>query len=453
MSERHLSPPVLILLSFAAIISAGTILLLLPAAGVGRPLGFIEALFTATSATCVTGLTVIDIGTRLTLFGQLVVLLLIQMGGLGIMTFSTFFALLFARRLSIREREILHQTLSQHPMKDIAALLKTVFLATIVIELVGAGVYWLRFSKDFTPAHAAYVSLFHSVSAFCNAGFSLFSTSFVAYQSDWIVNLNSMVLIVVGGLGFIVVYDVARNLKRRRNGRRMRLSFHSKVVLATTGILIPSGAVLFFLLEWGNSLRHVGWGTRFLISFFQSITARTAGFNTVDIGHLTNAALMLLTILMVIGASPASCGGGIKTTTLAVIAAMAAARFRERDDVNLMNRRIPQGIVSRAVAIAVFSGFIITLFTLLLLSIELPGASHTATRGSFMEIFFEVISAFGTVGLSTGITSDFSSTGRLLLVVLMYVGRLGPLTIAVALSGARQKKLPYRYAEDHVLIG
>ena len=451
--SRHLSPPVLILLSFALIILAGTLLLWLPVASVGRSISFLDALFTATSATCVTGLTVIDIGTRLTLFGQLVVLLLIQLGGLGIMTFSTFFAFLVGRRLSIREREILHQTLSQHPMKDIATLLKTVFLFTIVTELLGAIVFWFRFTGEFSPGRAAYVAVFHSVSAFCNAGFSLFRTSFMAYQSDWLVNLNAMFLIVTGGIGFIVIYDILRNLQRKKRGERWRLAFHSKVVLRTTAFLIVAGAVLFFILEFGNSLQSVNWPTKIFISFFQSITARTAGFNTVDIGRLSDAALMLLSLLMLIGASPASCGGGIKTSTFAIVMAMIASRYREEGDVNLLGRRLPEGIVSRAIVITFFSVAIVTLFTLALLGVELTGASHVVTRGRFLEILFESISAFGTVGLSTGITAKLSQTGRVLLIVLMYVGRLGPLTIAVALSGARRRRPAFRYAEDHVLIG
>ena len=451
--SRHLSPPVLILLSFAIIILAGTLLLWLPVSSVTGRLSFLEALFTATSATCVTGLTVIDIGTRLTLFGQLVVLLLIQLGGLGIMTFSTFFAFLVGRRLSIREREILHQTLSQHPMKDIATLLKTVFLFTVVTELLGAVVFWFRFVGQFPPGRAAYIAVFHSVSAFCNAGFSLFRTSFMAYQGDWLVNLNAMFLIVTGGIGFIVIYDILRNLERRRRGERTRLALHSKVVLTTTGILIGGGALLFFLLEFRNSLQPVNWPAKIFISFFQSITARTAGFNTVDIGRLSDAALMLLSILMLIGASPASCGGGIKTSTFTIVMAMIASRYRAEGDVNLMGRRLPEGIVSRAVVITFFSVAIVMLFTLAILAVELSGVSHTADPGRFIEILFEAISAFGTVGLSTGITAKLSATGRVLLIVLMYVGRLGPLTIAVALSGTRRRRPAFRYAEDHVLIG
>ncbi len=450
---RHLSPPTIILLSFATIILVGTAFLLLPFSAKGEALTLVEALFTATSATCVTGLTVINIGTRLTVFGQLTVLFLIQLGGLGIMTFSTFFTLLVAHRLSIREREILHQTLSQQATKDIVNLLKMVIVLTILIEMVGAFFYWLRFLEDFSPGRAAYISIFHSVSAFCNAGFSLFRTSFEHYKGDWVINLTTMSLIVVGGLGFIVIYDLMRNAQNYRRKRRIFLAYHTRIVLLTTGTLIVGGAILFFGLEWSNAMRPLDWPTRIFSAFFQSITSRTAGFNTLNIGGLSNAALMLLSLLMLIGASPASCGGGIKTSTFTVVMAMIVARFRNEEDVNLLNRRIPQDVVSRAVAISFFSVFIISMFTLLLLVVELKGVSHIRSGGSFIEILFEAVSAFGTVGLTTGITTELSTPGRIIIIMLMYIGRLGPLTIALAISGSRHKKLPYRLAEDHVLVG
>jgi len=422
---KKIDPTQLILLSFAGIIFLGTFLLMLPISAQGEPLSLVAALFTATSATCVTGLTVIDISIRLTLFGQIVVLLLIQIGGLGIMTFSTFFTFLVVRRLSIRGREILQQTLSQHPMKDMATLLKSVFLMTILIQAVGSLLLWWRLSQDYPIDQSAYLAIFHAVSAFCNAGFSLISTNLLDYQADYVVNITIMLLIVCGGLGFVVFFELYRYAHGLLFRQKHSFNFHTRVVLITTGWLIVAGAVLFFAFEWFNAMQTLPWRTRILSSFFQSVSSRTAGFNTLNIGALTNASLMLLIILMFIGASPASTGGGIKTSTFAVIMAMIFARFHNREDVVLNQRRISQEVVSKAIAISFFCFFLVSLFTMLLLTSEMRGLSHSQSRFSFIQILFEVVSAFGTVGLSTGITPDLSSTGQVLLVVLMYAGRLG----------------------------
>lgn len=448
-----LKPTQLLLFSFATIIFSGTALLKLPAAAAGKPLSFIEALFSATSATCVTGLTVIDISVRLTHFGQIVIISLIQIGGLGIMTFSTFFIFLISKRFSIRDRELLQQTLSQQPVKDLASLLKSVFGVTIVIESVGVLFYFLRFSKDFAGGKALYFSVFHSVSAFCNAGFSLFPDSFVRYQDDLIINFTTMILILLGGVGFIVLFDLYKKIRKKKTMARSQFSFHSRVVLHTSFWLIISGAALFFVFDFFNQLQPLSWSSRIVTALFQSVTSRTAGFNTVDIGAISNSSLFLISMLMLIGASPASCGGGMKTTSFAVLTAMVAARFRNREDVHLFHRRIDQDVISKAVSIGAFSFIIIALFTLVLLFTEVGGLSHVQTRGSFLDILFEVVSAFGTVGLSTGITADFSNTGRILLVLLMYIGRLGPITLAMAITGEHATKLPYRYAKENLLVG
>lgn len=453
MLKHRTSPAKLILLSFAAIILFGSFLLMLPVSAVGAPITFVEALFTSTSAVCVTGLSVIDIGTRLSMFGQIVLLILIQAGGLGIMTFSTFFIFVVFRRLSIRNREVLLQSLSQHPIKDMGSLLLSVFLVTILIEAIGAAILFTQFSNDFPFDRAIYLSVFHAVSAFCNAGFSPFAGNLMGYVDNATVNVTVMLLIITGGLGFIVIFELYRNFKERVRGKRPAKSYHAKLVLRTTIWLILVGAALLFAFEWSNVLAPLSLKGQILASIFQSVSARTCGYNSVDIGLMTDASLAILIILMYIGASPASTGGGVKTSTFAVVVAMVVARFRDRDDVNLFGRRIAKEIVSRAVAVAFFSAILIGVATLLLLLVEAWGLPHSATKGKFIEYLFEVTSAFGTVGLSTGITQSIDIAGRIILILMMYVGRVGPLTLAIELAGGAAKepfKLP---SEERILIG
>lgn len=447
-----LTPPRLLILSFSIIIIIGANLLKLPVATHGKALSWIDAFFTATSATCVTGLIVVDTGAKFTHFGQIVILMLIQIGGLGIMTFSTLFVYLIAGRISITGREIVQETLSQQPMGDLLHLLKSVFLVTIFIEFCGWILLTLALLKDFSPSKAMYYGAFHVISAFCNAGFSLFSTSFINYRGDILINLILITLIILGGLGFIVLYDLLQNRKHLIKLDVSKLSFHSRLVLRMSAILIVSGALLFLILEHTHVLKNETWLTRILTALFQSVTARTAGFNTVDIASLYNATLFFLIMLMFIGASPGSCGGGIKTSTFAVLMAYVYAKFHMREDVNIGYRRIPNAIVSRAIAIAFFSSIIIIIFTMLLLIVELHNFPLQESRRSFLNIIFEIVSAFGTVGLSTGITSQLSPLGRVLITLLMFIGRLGPLTVALAMKG-REPIVKFRYVQENVLVG
>jgi trk system potassium uptake protein TrkH len=442
-----------VLLSFCLMIVAGTLLLMHPAATVQpASLSLIDALFTATSAVCVTGLVVVDTGHMLTPFGQLVILTLIQLGGLGIMTFSTFFVYLLYGRLGFTDREVLIDTLSQDPIPDLTRLLKIVLLFTAIIELFGFAILTLRFLQIYEPIEAAYYGLFHAVSAFCNAGFALYSDSFVNFQSDWIVNLTVGGLVILGGLGFIVVLDLYHS--RHHFGHRffLRLSLHTRVVLLTTGVLLILGTCLFFLLELNNSLSGRPLHEQLLISLFQSITTRTAGFNTVEVYNLTNTTLFIFILLMFIGASPGSTGGGIKTTTFAVLLASISNRWRMREDVNILSRRIPEATVSRVISVLFFSLSIVILFTMLLMIVEIPPVSHAQTRGLFLEYLFEVVSAYGTVGLTTGITPTLSPVGKVLIAILMLTGRLGPLTLALAMRG-RPIVTPIKYVQDNVLVG
>jgi len=441
----------ILIFSFLLIITIGTLLLMLPPSVHGDPLSFIDALFTSTSATCVTGLIVVDTGSKFTLLGQIIILILIQVGGLGIMTFSTFLIFLIMGKFSLSDRDVIQETLTQSPIKNIAGLLKTIFIFTIVIEVIGGLLLTICFSNDFPLKQAFYCGIFHAVSAFCNAGFSLFQNSFVNYQDNWSVNLIFMLLIISGGLGFIVLNESKRYLFNKGKHFRTSFSFHSKVVMIITSTLIFAGALIIFLFEYHNFSSSKPIQTKFLIALFQSVTSRTAGFNTIDISVLTNASLFFIVILMFIGASPGSCGGGIKTTTFGVVFAMLVARFQNREDVNIARRRVPNNIVSKAISVTFFSMVIIMLFTILIVEMERAGISHQESRGLFLELLFEVVSAFGTVGLSTGLTSGLSAAGKVIIIATMFIGRIGPLTVALAIG---KKEYPrFKYAQENLLIG
>ena len=434
-------------LSFALFILTGTFCLMLPQATQYPPLNFIEALFTATSATCVTGLVIVDTGTKFTLMGQIIILIMIQLGGLGIITFSTAFLYIFEGRLSIGSHDILTETLSQGPFPDIRKLLKTVFLSTIAIETIGSILLTLRFIMDMPILKAIYYGIFHAVSAFCNAGFGLFTDSLLRYRDDLIVNFTISSLIILGGLGFIVLYEFLHF----KNLAVKKLSLHSRIVLVMTICMIIGGMFMFFMLENKNVLYGLPFKTKLFASFFQSVTARTAGFNTIDLSLLSNPCLFVLIILMFIGAAPASCSGGIKITTLAILLAFIKARFNNQEDVNLHNRRVPPDSVSKAISIAVFSFLSIVICLTLLLITELAGISHNESRGLFLELLFEIISAFATVGLSTGTTPNLSAAGCVIITAMMFIGRLGPLTIAMTVG--RKQKIYYKFAQENILVG
>jgi trk system potassium uptake protein TrkH len=441
----------MLLLSFVFLIGAGTLLLTLPQSSTGAPVGLLDALFTATSASCVTGLAVFDVGSQLTRFGQLVLLLLIQIGGLGILTFSTLFILIIGGSISFRGQNILQEAFSQQPVANFGALLKSIFAVTLGIEGTGAGLLYLHFRQIYAPAEAAYHSIFHSISAFCNAGFSLYADSFIRFQSSWYFNLIVCALIICGGLGFVVFYDMGDFIFRRSRRPLARLNFHTRLTLLAASLLIVSGAIGFFLFEFSNTLRAMDWPTKILVSLFQSVTPRTAGFNTVPFHELTNGTLFFVILLMFIGGASGSCAGGIKTSTFAVMLGLAWARFRDQQEVNLLRRRVPESVVSKAVSVTLFATLAIVFFTFLLLASELGGVSHQQGRGQFVEILFEVTSAFATVGLSTGVTSTLSDIGKTAVTLVMFLGRVGPLTVALAVTKTVTHR--YKYASETFLVG
>jgi trk system potassium uptake protein TrkH len=446
--SRHLSPARIFVLSFAGVILTGTILLSFPISAAPNPLRLIDALFTSTSAVCVTGLVVVDTGKDLSTIGQVITLILIQVGGLGIITFSTVFFVLMGRGISFKGREIVQSTFLHTPRKDFMAIAKSVFWFSFVFESLGVLLLFLRFSRDFPLGMAFYQAIYHAISAFNNAGFSLFSDSFISYQGDLFINLTIMGLLVMGGIGFIVQYEVFSRLK----GSVERLSVHTKIVLVTTAILILGGAFLFYLFEKNHMIRGVPIQNKILISLFQSVTPRTCGFNTVDIGLLTNATLLLLIVLMFIGASPGSTGGGVKTTSAALLIVTMWSRLKGNEEVNIFNRTIPRENVSRTISILFASAFSISIITSILLIIGGENLPPTESRHFFVEYIFETVSAFGTVGLSMGVTPRLNDVQKLAIIIMMFVGRVGPLTLAYSLS-RRKAGEGLTYAEEGVMVG
>lgn len=451
MEQRRItffiSPERLMVGSFLLMILVGTLLLMFPFATKRGYISPIDALFTSTSAVCVTGLVVVDTGKYFTFWGQLMVLLLIQVGGLGIVTFSVFFYRLLGWDVPLREKMAIEETFAYTPVKDVFRVVKAVFIYTVVIESLGAGALFLRWIHGFPPKEAAFLSLFHTISAFCNAGFSPFSDSLARFRGDMATNLIFAALIVSGGIGFVVLQEV-----RNKGLRPRRLSLHTKVVIVTSAALIVAGALLFFLTEIRYLLQGMTWKERILVPFFQSVTARTAGFSTVEIASLHPSTLFFLILLMFIGASPGSCGGGVKTTNLALLFALAFGRLRGREEAVLFKRALPRETVARSISIllAAMTFIVFSLIALLLLEER----NLTATLGDevFLRSLFDLVSAFGTVGLFTGVVPHLSVAGKALFIVTMFTGRLGPLTLACALA-RRGAEAEFHYMEEKIMVG
>ncbi|HSQ43028.1 MAG TPA: potassium transporter TrkG [Fibrobacteraceae bacterium] len=434
-------------LGFLGLITLGTFLLWLPPATTS-PIRLIDAFFTATSASCVTGLAVVDTGTRFTLFGQFVLMVLMEIGGLGIMTISTLLMLVAGGRAGLSGQVVLLANYTQadgsfSPSK----ILREVFKFTLIIEGVGAVIYFTQV-PHLPLFKRIFFSIFHSVSAFCNAGFSTLSTSFTHYRGDWIFNLNTCLLIVSGGIGFLTLSELFR---WRKKNTVNRLSLHSRLALSTSALLILVGMAAILFFDFNNTLRHLSWPEKLLASFFQSVTSRTAGFNTLDIHLLSAPTLFTIMILMYIGGSPGSCAGGIKTTTSAVMGILGINRFLGRERTQIMSRTIPEETVDSATRLFVVSIAIIAIATLLLSSVETWHLHGEASHAFFLKALFECISAFATCGLSMDLTPTLSDPSKLILIVLMYVGRLGPLGIITAVAKTTEER-PW-YAEEHIMIG
>ena len=449
---NKLAPGQALILYYAIAILLGAGALSLPLAANGEPLSFLDALFTATSAQCVTGLVVVDTGTKLALFGQLIVLLLIQLGGLGITTFSVYFFFYLRKGVGIRGRWIIHETLLHTPVDSLKDLIREILVLALVIEVTGALLLAMAFIPEMGLQRGLYYGIFHSVSAFCNAGFALFPDSLVSYRSHTLVNLTIMGLIILGGIGFLVMRELLDFLPWRRSKMRRRLSLHSRLVLWTTAGLILGGALLIGLLESGASFADMGIKEGILTAFFQSVTARTAGFNTIDLNLFRLPTLFLMIVLMFIGASPGSAGGGIKTTSLALFIAILHSRLQGNPHTNVFRRTIPDEIVSKTLSLVMLALLLIGTAIFVLLAVQHPGVAACRSLGGFLNYSFEAVSAFGTVGLSLGATTHLFPAGKLILILLMFIGRVGLLTVAFIIA-RRTRPDAVRYSSENVMIG
>ena len=434
-------------LGFLALILLGTVLLALPiAAKSGQSIGLFDSLFTSTSAVCVTGLVIVDTGTTFSLFGQIVLIVLIQVGGLGFMVFATMLMVMLGRRISIRGRMLIRESMNTSSLSDLGSLTMLYLLLSLTIELVGAVTLCFRFVPLYGWKHGTWMALFHSVSAFCNAGFDLFGNyaSLTAFSGDPLVLLTVASLIILGGLGFSVILETARNRQGFRN-----LSLHTRIVLMTTLVLLLAGTVFYWIVERTNAETLAGCseGEKILNAFFQSVTMRTAGFNSFDLSGFRDGSKLFSSLLMIIGASPASTGGGIKTTTIATLTLLMLSVVRGESEVNVARRRLSDDISRRALAVAVL--FLTTLLTgTLIISLVENG------RFPLEDILFEASSAMGTVGVSAIGTPNLSSASRAVLLPMMFLGRVGPLTLAVAVAKRQGRiRTASKYPEEKIMIG
>ncbi len=441
---------------FLGLILCGSFLLSQPFAqvqGPGHaPVGYLDAIFTATSAACVTGLTVRSTAHDFSWAGQLIIVVLIQLGGIGIMTITTLIVIQFSGA-GLKHKALVSSTLGADVATDLRSILRSVLLFTFVVEFSGFAGLAIRNLFDQRWADALWHALFHSVSAFCNAGFSLYDNNLINYRHDPWVNAVICGLIMTGGLGFPVMLDVRRNWKRKSwLDLWDHLQLNSKIMLLGSTFLWLSGMLCFLAIEWDGVLRGRSLWESLQVSFFQSVTCRTAGFNTVNMGRLTNAILFVMILLMLVGAGPCSTGGGFKVTTAVTLVLRAWSAFRGHGRVSIFRRTIPRDLVERASVTAMLYGAVACLGLTILLLYEQSDRRAPARQDHFLAAAFEVVSALGTVGLSTGITPDLSIPGRLVIICLMFLGRLGPISAFAALSRPAQREV-VEYSSEEPLIG
>lgn len=430
-------------LGFALIIFLGALLLVLPISSKDGSTSFLDALFTATSATCVTGLVVTDTYRNWTLFGQIVILALIQIGGLGFMTIGVYISVLLKKKIGLKERENIHESVSTLEIAGVVRLVRFIIRGTVVFEAVGALLLAIRFIPTMGVIKGIYFGIFHSISAFCNAGFDLMGdsvaySSFVGYEDDIIINLTLMALIIVGGIGFIVWDDIKRNRFRFR-----KYLLHTKIVIITTFALVLGGALLFLLLENDATLKGLSWDGKILGAMFSSVTARTAGFNTTDTAALTNGGKLLTMVLMFIGGSSGSTAGGIKTTTFVVALFFARTMITRTQGTNILGRRLEDDTLKKANAVIMINLSLACVAAFVIFSIQ---------PFRFEDVLFEVFSAIGTVGMTTGITRDLNAVSRIVIILLMYCGRLGSLSFALTFA---QRKIipPVQQPAEKIVVG
>lgn len=460
--KKKIGTTKILLIALLAVIIIGTILLRLPVCN-KQPIKMIDSLFVATSAVCVTGLTTVVTIEQFSVMGQMVLLTLIQIGGIGFMTLIAILLITIGKKLNLSDKLIIKESLNQDSFKGLVKLVKKVCFYTFLIEIVGACILAIRFIPEFGIQRGIWFSVFHSVSAFCNAGFDLLgANSLMLYASDWLVCGTIMMLIIVGGLGFTVWDDIIENIKNKK--KMKHLTVHTKLVLAITVILLISGTIFIFAFEREN-MQTIGKDTittKILKSAFQSTTLRTAGFFSFPQNELTSVAKFMSMCYMFVGGSPASTAGGIKTVTLGVIVLLVINYIKGRQDTNIFNTKISQGGINRAIIVFAISIFIVITSISLLLITEDMEIENNINQGmaeyfklSFIDIAFEAVSAFATVGLTLGITTKLTLAGRLVIIVLMIIGRLGPITISIALFKKHKetKQSKIQYPQGNILIG
>lgn len=438
---KKISPYGLILLSFISLIIIGGILLYLPISlNKNQSITFFDAIFTATSAITVTGLVVNNVSVVFNKFGKLVIMILIQLGGLGILTFSSLIILLMYKKIGYNTKRVVREDLNLEDNFDFYKYIKRIFRIVFIIEFLGAVFLFTSFIRQFPLKKAIFYSIFHSISAFCNAGFALFSNNLENFSYSPVINITVILLIVLGGLGFSTIIEVYEYFR----GNIKKFSITTKLILIVTSILLFLGTLLIFILEYNNNLLGDGIGNKLLVSLFQSVTTRTAGFNTVSLLSFKKTTLLIMIVFMFIGASPGSTGGGLKTTTLGVLFLGVYSSIRSKGDIVFSKRRISYTTFNKAIALF-FIEIIYVIIAIILMTIF-------DTDKSILSLFFELVSALGTVGLSLGITENLTQASKFILIITMFLGRVGTLTAVYAFS-RRLKINKYRYSEETMLIG
>ena len=430
-------------LGFLLLILVGALILTLPISTTsGESTNFLDALFTATSAVCVTGLIVVDTGTYWNAFGQTVIMILIEIGGLGFMSFTTLIAIILGKKITLRERLILQDAMNTFNIQGLVKMVKYVLVFTVSVQFFGALLFSTQFVPEYGLGKGAFYSIFHSISAFCNAGFDIFGnfSSLTSYNSNAVVIMVASALIIIGGLGFTVWSEVysSKSLKK--------VSLHSKIVILMTIVLVLGGTLLMFLFENNNinTIGNMSFVDKIMNSFFASVTPRTAGFNSIPTDGMTTAGQFLTIILMFIGGSPGSTAGGIKTTTIGILIVTIVCVIKGREDAEVFKRRFSKDLVYKAFTLIFIGVSLVIVVTMLL--------SYTEKGASFISLFYETVSAFGTAGLTLGLTSELSSIGKVLIIFMMYLGRVGPLTVVLSIT---RKKINsgIKYPEGKILIG
>lgn len=445
LEKIKLAPAQIVILSFSVIIFSGTLLLALPiSAAEGKSIAFIDAFFIATSATCVTGLSTISLADNFSFVGQMIVLILLQIGGLGYMTLHSSMMILLGKSMAVKNQVMMQDLLDITSMGDLIAMIVDIVKYTIVIEFCGAIILAIAFTfEGYEFGQALYFGFFHAISAFCNAGFALFNDSLEGFAYNPFISNTIAVLIILGGLGFIVIKEMELVLRGKK--KLVNLTVHSKVVFTTSFSLLAVVMIYIFFSEYLHSLKDMSLWQQLQVSFFQSATTRTAGFNSLSLSALYPHTLYMMILVMFVGANPGSTGGGIKTTTFAILFQSVRATLRGKDRVEFFDRTLPNFYVVRAISIIVISLMICSGFILLLMRIE--------TEHSFLSIFFEAVSAFATVGLSLGITPYLTVAGKAAIIALMFIGRIGPLTMALAIGQKKQDKGNFKYPTGRIMIG